>query len=60
MTTMLVWLLIVTSNGSSNRGSVVVVERFADVTQCKHVLDNLPNKYSLEARCIQASILIPK
>ena len=60
MTTMLVWLLIVTSDGVYNRGNVVTVERFADVTQCKHVLDNLPNKSSLEAKCVQANILVPK
>lgn len=60
MTTMLVWLLIVTSDGVYNRGNVVVLELFTDVTQCSHVLGNLPNKSSFEAKCVQANILVPK
>lgn len=60
MTTMLVWLLIATSDGYYNRGSVTTVERFASKTNCEHVLNNIPNKHSVEAKCIQAEILVPK
>lgn len=59
MTTMLVWLLIV-ANGYGYDGNTKVIERFADSTQCQHVLQNLPRKSGIDAKCVQANILVPK
>lgn len=58
MITMLVWLLISTSDGAYNRGNTAVVERFKTKEMCEHVMKNSPllNR-NQEMRCIQAEIV---
>ena len=60
MIEVLVWLLITTSDGSYNRGTTTVVERFIDKEQCMHVMRNIPYKSAQEANCVQARIAVPK
>lgn len=60
MIEVLVWLLISTSGGTNNYGSVTVVERFISKEQCMHVLDNIPYKSFQVANCVQARIAVPK
>jgi len=61
MNTVLLWLLVSISDGGSNRGNIVVIERFATVEDCEHVRKNLPmGAYvSNTARCIQANVIRP-
>lgn len=58
MTTITVWLLIA---GSYNTGrQTSVVERFATLQQCEHVVDALRAIQSIErVRCIQATVVKP-
>lgn len=62
MTEVLVWLLVSVSYPDSiaGMGVLTVVERFKTSEQCEHVNKNLPTKYNLSTRCIQANILVPK
>lgn len=70
MNTVLVWMLIAVSDGSSTYGNVTVVDHFPDAVQCQHVLNNIPNINRLSskgyiqgdvaARCVQARIMVPK
>lgn len=59
MTTMLVWLLISVSGGYYNHGTATNIAMFKDVSQCEHVLKNIPSD-QVKAKCIQAEILVPK
>lgn len=59
MTTILVWLLLVTSNGGNAYGHAHVMEKFPTAEMCEHVRRNIPG-VGVAARCIQAEILVPK
>ena len=60
MVEVLVWILVSTSNGYSNQGTLTVIDRFKTEQSCQHVKDNLPKKNQLEAKCIQANILVSR
>ena len=57
MTTITLWLLIVSS--SNYRGASVpqVLERFATSADCQHVLESMPKGHENTARCIQAKVV---
>jgi hypothetical protein len=57
MTTITLWLLIVSS--SNYRGASVpqVLERFATSADCQHVLESMPKGYENTARCVQAKVV---
>ncbi len=59
MTEMLVWLMISYSAGYYNAGNITNVAMFKEVSQCEHVLKNLPGTQQ-NAKCIQAKVLVPK
>jgi len=58
MKTVLVWLLLVTSDGSQNRGVATVLERFAEQSECERVKSYIPNSGNVVSRCIQARVLV--
>jgi hypothetical protein len=58
MKTILVWMLLSTSDGVYNRGTVTVVGHFPDAEQCEHVRKNIPNTDSLNSRCVQAKLVV--
>lgn len=58
MITMMVWLLISTSDGVNNRGNTTVVERFKTKEMCEHVMKNSPLlNTNQKMKCIQAEII---
>ena len=59
MTTILVWLLLVVSDGPYNRGTASVLEKFPTAEQCEHVRRYIPTTV-VESHCVQANILVPK
>lgn len=57
-----VWLLILVTDGSYNRGSVTELAKFSSAKECQRVAQLIPDnggKNNLR-RCIQATILVPK
>lgn len=60
MIEVMLWLLLTTSDGSYNRGTTTVVERFVDKEQCMHVLRNIPYKSAQESACVQAKVAVLK
>jgi hypothetical protein len=58
MKAILVWILIVTSDGYYNRGTVTVVGHFPDSAECYKVAGALPGKDDLKSSCVQAKILV--
>jgi hypothetical protein len=58
MTTILVWMLIVTSAGGYNHGTVTVVGQFPDAAECYKVQGAIPNKDQVKSICVQAKILV--
>ena len=60
MITTMVWMLISVGNPSTtNAGAGVstVIGHFKTQEMCQHVLNNLPTKRNVSARCIQAEII---
>lgn len=55
----LVWILMVTSDGVYNRGTVAVVGHYNDRAQCEHVQKNLPGS-NFNSKCVQSRMLLPK
>lgn len=60
MVTMMVWLLIVTSNGTHGEGNVSVLAKFSAANECSRVEDLIPAKQYVSSRCVQATILVEK
>lgn len=60
MVEILVWMLLTTSDGNYNRGNVNSVAMFKTEVQCEHVKKNIPLPGNLEAKCVQANILVQK
>ena len=57
MTTITLWLLIVSN--SNYRGAPVpqVLERFATSADCQYVLETMPSRHDNTARCVQAKVV---
>lgn len=56
-----VWLLIVTSDGYYNRGTVTNVGQFPTLRDCEFVQKSLPGAGQIadfKSRCIQATVMI--
>lgn len=61
MITVIVWLLVSVQDSNSNsRGTATLIERFPTAGDCEYVKQRLPLQNYLEARCIQAKIVVPK
>ena len=60
MVEVLVWMLLTTSDGAYNRGTVNSIAMFKTEVQCEHVKKNIPRSGNWEAKCVQANILVQK
>lgn len=61
MKTILVWLLIATSNSHNNYGTATTIERFANVEDCKataKLLDKYTTHRITRFTCVPARIVI--
>lgn len=67
MTTIIIWLLITTSDGAYNRGNIYVLERFATEKDCMEVKSQIPHDVQVGfghsgdtnfyANCVKATVI---
>lgn len=56
-----VWLLILVSDGSYNRGNATELAKFSSAVECQRVGVLIPgSRGNVIRKCIQATILVPK